>query len=281
MSQRKTTVGTMRIVTAAFLAGVAMTGLLPITSGGIAQAAVQGEVDQKYDIPVPKIQRKIGIEQIKDFEDGKINIEVLSIERAVIEVSVNDGEALKLEGSRLTLVPLDDETMCTLVYLGKSGAKAIVAARCDPMTEEARAAAEAQKTAAGVEIVSPLDLIAETEKGGLINPYTDDPKAIAEGRELFLANSCNGCHGGTGGGGMGPPLSNAVWVYGADDDTLFRLIVKGSDELQAEGYSRVAREKVVGPMPPFSEIIENSDQLWKIIAFIRSVYNDDPSRRTW
>jgi hypothetical protein len=32
-----------------------------------------------------------------------------------------------------------------------------------------------------------------------------------------------------GGGGMGPLLTNQVWVYGSDDDTLFRLISLGSD----------------------------------------------------
>jgi hypothetical protein len=28
---------------------------------------------------------------------------------------------------------------------------------------------------------------------------------------------------------------------------------------------------VVGPMPPFGQIIKTSDDLWRIIAFIRSV----------
>ena len=45
----------------------------------------------------------------------------------------------------------------------------------------------------------------------------------------------------------------------------------GSDELQKQGYTRVKHEMVVGPMPPFGGIIKTSDQLWKVIAFIRSV----------
>ena len=75
-------------------------------------------------------------------------------------------------------------------------------------------------------------------KGTLKNPYTDNPEAIAQGKKLYFGKSCNGCHGGGGGGGMCPPLTNTVWVYGDTDDTLFRLISIGSDELKKQGYSR-------------------------------------------
>ena len=59
-----------------------------------------------------------------------------------------------------------------------------------------------------------------------------------------MSAGCNGCHGGTG-GGMGPPLTNPVWVYGSDDDTLFRLISLGSDELKKQGYTRKGSENVL------------------------------------
>ena len=38
------------------------------------------------------------------------------------------------------------------------------------------------------------------------------------------------------------------------------------------GYKRKGSEAVVGPMPPFGEVIKTDDDLWKIIAWIRSVY---------
>jgi hypothetical protein len=66
-------------------------------------------------------------------------------------------------------------------------------------------------------------------------------------------------------------------VYGGDDDTLFRLVTLGSDELQKAGYTRTGRENVVGPMPPFGAIVKSSDDLFKIIAFIRSHYDGDPA----
>ena len=118
----------------------------------------------------------------------------------------------------------------------------------------------------------PLELIEKTPVGGLHNPYNDDPAAIEEvGRKKYLSFSCNGCHGGGGGGGMCPPLTNDTWVYGGDDDTLFRLIALGTDEMVKKyGYKRVRKEVVTGPMPPFGTIIKTSDDMWKVIAFIRA-----------
>ena len=90
-----------------------------------------------------------------------------------------------------------------------------------------------------------------------------------------MAAGCNGCHGGGGGGGMGPPLTNPVWIYGKDDDTLFRLVALGSDGLKAQGYTRKGSESVVGPMPAMGEIVKTDDDMWKIIAWIRSVNLSD------
>jgi mono/diheme cytochrome c family protein len=146
------------------------------------------------------------------------------------------------------------------------------------VTQEGKASVAEKSKITG----KPLEeTVKEAGKGTLHNPYTDDPEKIKEGRGLFLSYSCNGCHGGNGGGGMCPPLSNEVWVYGSDDDTLFRLLTLGSDRLQAAGYYRIGMENVVGPMPPFGQLIKSDDELWKIIAFVRSFYNGDPKRRNW
>ena len=125
--------------------------------------------------------------------------------------------------------------------------------------------------------VAPLDLVKQTPKGQIKDPYTDtQADIVAQGETLFRSYSCSGCHGGSGGGGMCPPLTNDTWVYGGDDDTLFRLVTLGSDELQKNGYSRIGRENVVGPMPPFGSIVKSADDLFKILAFIRSHYDGDP-----
>lgn len=129
--------------------------------------------------------------------------------------------------------------------------------------------------------MKPLERANSAAKGTLKNPYTDNAEAIAQGKKLYFGKSCNGCHGGGGGGGMCPPLTNTVWVYGSDDDTLFRLVAYGTDELKKHGYSRKGTEGVVGPMPPFGELIDSDQDLWKIIAWIRTVYSGPKDRRNW
>jgi mono/diheme cytochrome c family protein len=122
--------------------------------------------------------------------------------------------------------------------------------------------------------VGAIDLVTRTPKGQLQNPYDDTQSDIvAQGEHLFLSYSCSGCHGGGGGGGICPPLTNDVWVYEGDDDTLFRLVTLGSDGLQKQGYTRKGGENVVAPMPPFGSLLKNSDELWKILTFVRSKYS--------
>ncbi len=100
-----------------------------------------------------------------------------------------------------------------------------------------------------------------------LNPYTGDPKAIKEGRGVYFLYSCNACHGGTGGGGMAgaSPLFDDEWNYGSDDETLFKLI-KGQIPNQT--------------MPAVGKNMTD-DEIWKVFAWIRSIYKGDPSLINW
>ena len=154
-----------------------------------------------------------------------------------------------------------------------------------PAADAAKPADAAAPAAAGggdMAGKTPLELVNSVPKGQLKNPYTGDAAAIEEGRKAYMGNSCNGCHGGGGGGGMCPPLTNETWVYGGDDDTLFRLITLGSADLKAQqGYKAIAKETVTGPMPPYKDIITDTDKLWKIITFIRSVWKGRDEKKVW
>ena len=106
----------------------------------------------------------------------------------------------------------------------------------------------------------------EPAKPEKLNPYTGNAEAIQEGRTLFLQNGCSACHGAGGGGGMGPALLDDEWKFGSDDLTLFKLI-KGEIPQQT--------------MPATFGSVLKDDEIWKLIAFIRSLYQGDPNKIDW
>jgi cytochrome c(L) len=113
-----------------------------------------------------------------------------------------------------------------------------------------------------------LSMVAAEEpaKPEKLNPYTGKAEAIQEGRTLFLQNGCSACHGAGGGGGMGPALLDDEWKFGSDDLTLFKLI-KGEMPQQT--------------MPAAFGSVLKDDEIWKIIAFVRSLYQGDPNKINW
>ena len=118
----------------------------------------------------------------------------------------------------------------------------------------------------------------QTPKGQIKDPYKDtQADIVAQGETLFRSYSCSGCHGGTGGGGCARRSPTTRGSMAEMTTLCSGLVTLGSDELQKDGYTRIGRENVVGPMPPFGAIIKSSDDLFKIIAFIRSHYDGDPA----
>ena len=121
---------------------------------------------------------------------------------------------------------------------------------------------------------TPIELVAKTPQGGLHSPYPDYAKLAQEDPDLvkkFRLPGCNECHGGGGGGGFCPALTQGIWFWGNTDDVLFRLVTLGSAELEKSGFVRYQYGSVHAPMPPMGFTVPTSDQLWKIIAFIRSI----------
>ena len=98
-----------------------------------------------------------------------------------------------------------------------------------------------------------------------LNPYTGNAAAIKEGKSLYTMYGCPACHNSHG-GRMGPAVSDDEWVWGGDDETLFKLI-KGEIPNQM--------------MPPAFGAVLTDDQIWKILAYVRSEYRGDPARIEW
>jgi cytochrome c oxidase cbb3-type subunit 3 len=83
--------------------------------------------------------------------------------------------------------------------------------------------------------------------------FEENAYMVGEGKRLFSAFNCVGCHA-HGGGGMGPPLIDDQWIYGHQPAQIFRTIVEGRPN----------------GMPSFGGKIP-SFQIWQLAAYVRSL----------
>ena len=97
------------------------------------------------------------------------------------------------------------------------------------------------------------------------NPFQINEANIKSGKKLWRKAGCYSCHGGKAEGGVGPNLQDDIWVYKPTDHMLFKTISKGRP-----GTNMVGWEKDL-----------NEDDIWKIIIYIRSIYNGDPKKIIW
>ena len=132
--------------------------------------------------------------------------------------------------------------------------------------------------------IVPADLVKNTPKGKLSNPYKDtQADIVAQGQSLFRSYSCSGCHGGNGVGGnqsgstvRAPGLAG---LYGSPVTLTDGRIVTADDRyirdcILAPDTQRVASYPPV--MPSFAGQISEEDLL-KIIAYIKSLVPESPS----
>jgi cytochrome c oxidase cbb3-type subunit 3 len=85
------------------------------------------------------------------------------------------------------------------------------------------------------------------------DPYEGNAYGISQGMQAYQRFNCVGCHA-NGGGGMGPPLTDAEWRYGADAHDVFTSIHDGRPN----------------GMPAFGGRIPE-DQIWQLVAYVRSM----------
>src|SRR5262245_26070845 len=106
--------------------------------------------------------------------------------------------------------------------------------------------------------LAAADVAGSQGAGQKTNPFEGNAEAISEGQALYVRNGCSGCHGLKGGGGMAVALTDDTWKFGDSDEILFKLI-KG--------------EIPESTMPKLWQSLE-PDQVWKMIAYIRSLRTD-------
>jgi cytochrome c oxidase cbb3-type subunit 3 len=106
--------------------------------------------------------------------------------------------------------------------------------------------------------VGELAAGADTTTPEVKNEYEENAYALSEGKRLYSAYNCNGCHA-QGGGGMGPPLMDSRWIYGGKPEQIFSTIVEGRPN----------------GMPSFRRKVPDF-QVWQLAAYVRSMSGQVP-----
>jgi cytochrome c oxidase cbb3-type subunit 3 len=92
----------------------------------------------------------------------------------------------------------------------------------------------------------------------LPSPFKENAWGLGEGKRLYSAYNCVGCHA-HGGGAIGPPLMDSEWIYGSSPENIFHTIVEGRPN----------------GMPAFRNRIPDQ-QVWQIVAYVESMSGQAP-----
>ena len=86
------------------------------------------------------------------------------------------------------------------------------------------------------------------------SPYQENAWGVGEGKRLYSAFNCTGCHGVNGGGAIGPALIDDKWIYGSHPDQIYATISQGRPD----------------GMPSFGGHIP-TQQIWQLVAYVQSM----------
>lgn len=115
-----------------------------------------------------------------------------------------------------------------------------------------------QESRYDIEVASAA-VVAEQVRASLPkeNPFSGNPAAVAEGREVFTT-ICAACHKPDGTGLVGPSLVDPYWKYGQTDEALFTSVAEGRP----------------GGMPPWGAQL-GTDKIWKVLAYVETLPKSD------
>ena len=105
----------------------------------------------------------------------------------------------------------------------------------------------------------PAGGVMDTRPNPRAEPYYGKAAAVVEGKQIYNAMNCVGCHA-NGGGAIGPALMDDKWIYGGRLDQIYDTIFYG----RANG------------MPAWGGKL-GDDQIWKLAAYVRSL-SGQPSK---
>lgn len=86
------------------------------------------------------------------------------------------------------------------------------------------------------------------------NPLAHDPDAARRGMQDFNEFNCSGCHAANGAGGMGPSLSNDIWIYKSSPANIYLSILQGRPN----------------GMPAWGTMLPDRT-IWELVSYIKSI----------
>jgi cytochrome c oxidase cbb3-type subunit 3 len=120
---------------------------------------------------------------------------------------------------------------------------------------ESRSLHEHQVAAARAEVATQTPLAAggPVPPTGTHSPFQKNAAGVSEGKRLFAAYNCSGCHA-NGGGGIGPALMDDQWIYGYEARNIYETILEGRPN----------------GMPSFRNRIPDY-QVWQLVAYVQAM----------
>jgi cytochrome c oxidase cbb3-type subunit 3 len=105
--------------------------------------------------------------------------------------------------------------------------------------------------------ISHLSPGAIPNRPAIKNPVQGDPMAANRGMKYFINFNCVGCHAPNGGGGMGPALSNNIFIYGAQPENIYLSIYQGRPN----------------GMPAWGSLLPDT-VIWDLVTYIGKISNE-------
>lgn len=105
--------------------------------------------------------------------------------------------------------------------------------------------------------VSNLFPGAQPSRPQIKNPAQGDRNAEQRGMTYFVNFNCVGCHAPNGGGGMGPALSNSIFIYGSQPENIYLSIYQGRPN----------------GMPAWGAMLPDN-VIWDLVTYIGKISNE-------
>jgi cytochrome c oxidase cbb3-type subunit 3 len=130
---------------------------------------------------------------------------------------------------------------------------ALMSTACERETRRYKELPAAANRETGVR-VSQLEPGMPQQQAEFKSPNQENAWGVGEGKRLYTAFNCAGCHGVNGGGAIGPALMDDKWIYGAKPDQLYSTISQGRPD----------------GMPSFGGHVP-AEQIWQLVAYVQSM----------